>query len=74
MYSFLHFRYFIRNISKKHQTISELQIFNATRGDTGKYTCVAVSDIGTDEGIIQFVVQGKHSLVKVFLLKLLCIY
>ncbi|XP_054712938.1 cell adhesion molecule Dscam2-like [Uloborus diversus] len=51
-------RYFIRNISKKHQTISELQILNSNRNDTGKYTCSAVSDIGTDEAIIQFVVQG----------------
>ncbi|XP_035206928.1 Down syndrome cell adhesion molecule-like isoform X2 [Stegodyphus dumicola] len=51
-------RYFIRNISKKHQTISELQILNATRNDTGKFTCTAVSDIGADEAAIQFIVQG----------------
>nr|XP_042896210.1 Down syndrome cell adhesion molecule-like protein Dscam2 isoform X1 [Parasteatoda tepidariorum] len=51
-------RYFIRNISKKHQTTSELQIFNAMRNDSGKYSCTAVSDIGMDESIIQFLVQG----------------
>ncbi|KAG8189301.1 hypothetical protein JTE90_019061 [Oedothorax gibbosus] len=51
-------RYFIRNISKKHQTTSELQILNSERSDTGKYTCTAVSDIGMDEAVIQFLVQG----------------
>ncbi|CAL1264725.1 unnamed protein product [Larinioides sclopetarius] len=51
-------RYFIRNISKKHQTTSELQILNAARNDTGKYTCTAVSEIGMDESVIQFLVQG----------------
>ncbi|GIY73463.1 down syndrome cell adhesion molecule-like protein Dscam2 [Caerostris darwini] len=51
-------RYLIRNISKKHQTTSELQIMDSARNDTGKFTCTAVSDIGMDESVIQFLVQG----------------
>nr|XP_042903239.1 Down syndrome cell adhesion molecule-like protein Dscam2 isoform X1 [Parasteatoda tepidariorum] len=51
-------RYIVRIISKTHQTISELHIVNATRKDSGKYSCTAVSEIGMDESIIQFIVQG----------------
>ncbi|GIY83431.1 down syndrome cell adhesion molecule [Caerostris extrusa] len=50
--------YLIRNISKKHQTTSELQIVDSARNDTGKFTCTVVSDIGMDESVIQFLVQG----------------
>ncbi|GIY52041.1 down syndrome cell adhesion molecule-like protein Dscam2 [Caerostris extrusa] len=51
-------RYIIRNITKKLQTSSELQILDAERADSGTYTCTAVNDIGRDESVIQLLVQG----------------
>ncbi|GIY29640.1 hypothetical protein CEXT_314961 [Caerostris extrusa] len=37
--------------------MSELQILKTHRNDTGTYSCSAVSDIGTDEAMIQYIVQ-----------------
>ncbi|GBN50211.1 hypothetical protein AVEN_17086-1, partial [Araneus ventricosus] len=39
--------------------MSELQILKTHRNDTGTYSCSAVSDIGTDEATIQYIVQGR---------------
>ncbi|GIX91010.1 down syndrome cell adhesion molecule, partial [Caerostris extrusa] len=39
--------------------MSELQILKTHRNDTGTYSCSAVSDIGTDEAMIQYIVQGR---------------
>ncbi|GBM04589.1 hypothetical protein AVEN_156277-1, partial [Araneus ventricosus] len=49
----------IRDIADSRQTMSELQILKTHRNDTGTYSCSAVSDIGTDEATIQYIVQGR---------------
>ncbi|XP_055925124.1 cell adhesion molecule Dscam2-like isoform X2 [Argiope bruennichi] len=51
-------RYTIEEISTNTLTQSELQVLNASREDTGIYTCSATSDIGADEAVIKLIVQG----------------
>ncbi|GIY86327.1 down syndrome cell adhesion molecule-like protein Dscam2, partial [Caerostris extrusa] len=58
LYSRSNEKYIIRNITKEHEMSSELHILAAERADTGTYTCTAVNDIGRDESVIQFLVQG----------------
>ncbi|CAL1264756.1 unnamed protein product [Larinioides sclopetarius] len=52
-------RFSIRDIADSRQTMSELQILKTHRNDTGTYSCSAVSDIGTDEATIKYIVQGR---------------
>ncbi|GBN11941.1 Down syndrome cell adhesion molecule [Araneus ventricosus] len=52
-------RFSIRDIADSRQTMSELQILKTHRNDTGTYSCSAVSDIGTDEATMQYIVQGR---------------
>ncbi|XP_054712942.1 LOW QUALITY PROTEIN: cell adhesion molecule DSCAM-like [Uloborus diversus] len=54
-----HGRFSIRDIANSQQTMSELHIMKTHRNDTGTYSCSAVSDIGSDEATIQYIVQGR---------------
>ncbi|CAL1264643.1 unnamed protein product [Larinioides sclopetarius] len=51
-------RYSIIETSAKLQTHSEFQASNASRNDTGIYTCTATNNIGADEAVIRLTVQG----------------
>ncbi|XP_054712910.1 cell adhesion molecule DSCAM-like [Uloborus diversus] len=52
-------RFSIRDIADSQQTMSELSITKTQRNDSGVYNCLAVSDIGTAETSIEYIVQGK---------------
>ncbi|XP_054712913.1 cell adhesion molecule DSCAM-like [Uloborus diversus] len=52
-------RFSVRDIADSRQTMSELHIMKTHRNDSGTYSCSAVSDIGSDEATIQYIVQGR---------------